>query len=153
MMPGESWPLLLVAAIILGAAAWLLLRAQQSPSLPTNIGGIRIEVIAPVLSEDRVLEQVWEVPVVLTNKTRRPRAVPVLAQRAEVRTKRARYIAELTTEVSWEREEDGARLELNPAGTTIGSVWVVLPAGEPPLRLRLQELQPKQRRLLARLTS
>ena len=79
-----------------------------------------------------------------------PRTVPVLAQRAEVRTKQARYTAELTTEVSW-WSEGGARLELNPAGTTIGSVWVVLPAGEVPVRLQLQEVEPKQRRFRARL--
>ena len=76
----------------------------------------------------------------------------VLAQRAEVRTKHARYTAEVTTDVSWEGEHQ-TRLELNPAGTAIGSVWVVLPAGEAPVRLRLQELHPKQRHFLARLTA
>ncbi len=149
-MPGNSWPALLIAAIALVLAAWLLLRAQNSPSLPADVAGIRLEVTAPLVVEDRVLEQLWEVPVVLTNTTRRPRTVPVLAQRAEVRTKQARYTAELTTEVSWGRE-GGGRLELNPAGTTIGSVWVVLPAGEVPVRLQLQELEPKQRRFRARL--
>ena len=149
-MPGNSWLALLIAAIALVLAAWILLRAQNAPSLPADVAGIRLEVTAPLVVEDRVLEQLWEVPVVLTNTTRRPRTVPVLAQRAEVRTKQARYTAELTTEVSW-WSEGGARLELNPAGTTIGSVWVVLPAGEVPVRLQLQEVEPKQRRFRARL--
>ena len=151
-MPGNSWPALLIAAIALVLAAWILLRAQNAPSLPADVAGIRLEVTAPLVAEDRVLEQLWEVPVVLTNTTRRPRTVPVLAQRAEVRTKHARYTAEVTTDVSWEGEHQ-TRLELNPAGTAIGSVWVVLPAGEAPVRLRLQELHPKQRHFLARLTT
>ncbi len=72
-MPGNSWPALLIAAIALVLAAWLLLRAQNSPSLPADVAGIRLEVTAPLVVEDRVLEQLWEVPVVLTNTTRRPR--------------------------------------------------------------------------------
>lgn len=151
-MPSNSWPVLLIAAFALALVMRLLLRAQNSPSLPTNVDGVRLEVTAPLVVEDRVLEQVWEVPIILTNTTRRPRTVPVLAQRAEVRTKHARYTAEVTTDVSWEGEHQ-TRLELNPAGTAIGSVWVVLPAGEAPVRLWLQELHPKQRHFLARLTT
>jgi len=152
MMTISSWLVPLIAAIAFGVAGWLLLRVLNSPSLPATIEGVRVEVTAARLAEDHVLEHVWTVTVVLTNTTRRPRTVPVLAQRAEVRTKQARYVAELTTEVSWERE-DGARLELNPAGTAIGSVWVVLPAGEAPVLLRMQQLEPKQRHLVARLST
>lgn len=44
-MPSNAWPLLLVAAFALALVMWLLLRAQNSPSLPTNVAGVRVEVV------------------------------------------------------------------------------------------------------------
>lgn len=84
-MSSSSWLFLtFLAAIALGVAAWLLLRVLNSPSLPATIQGVRVEVTAARLAEDRVFEHVWTVPVVLTNTTHRPRTVPVCRNRPEL---------------------------------------------------------------------
>lgn len=141
---------LLFVAAMLAVGAWLLVRAVSARTLPTVLDGVRVEVTSAVAVEDRVLEILWEVPLILTNVSRRPRTVPSFAGRAEVRSGRVRYMAEIVTEQAWALD-DGRALELNPAGTAIGGVWVTLPAGETPGVLAVRLLAPREKTLTARL--
>lgn len=145
-----DWLVPLIAAAAIAGAAWLLVAAINHGRLPTSIEGLRIEVTAPLVAEDRVLEVVWEIPIIVSNASRRPRAVPVLKGEAHVHAGRALYVSTVTTVDTWELE-DGRRLILNPGATAIASVWVTLPAGAVPRRLTLRQLRQHMRPLRAAL--
>lgn len=108
---------------------------------------MRIEVMPPVRMEDRVVDADWEIPLVATNVTRRPRALPLLGASAQIKTERALYNALVETELDW------AGLELNPEDTAIGSVRLTIPGGQAPRRITLRQLQPRQYVLKARFQS
>jgi len=119
-------------------------------SLPAKIEGLRVEVTAPVLLEDRILEALWQVPIIVSNGSRRPLEVPVLKGVAHVQTGRASYVATVTTVETWELA-DGRRLILNPTATLVAAATLTLPAGEVPQRLTLTQLRPRPRTLRARI--
>ena len=140
---------LVVCAGVIFVGAWLIVYAIRYLELPANIEGVRLEVTAASIFEDMVLEVTWEIPLIASNGSRRPRSVPILEQLALVRTERATYTGQVTTIDAWEHL-DGGRMILNPGATATGSVWVTLPAGETPRKLTLRELRPRQRAIRAR---
>lgn len=118
--------------------------------LPAKVEGLQVEATAPVVVQDRVLEVTWQIPIIVSNTSKRPLEVPVLKGVAHVRTSRAEYVATVTTVGTWELR-DGRRLVLNPTSTLIAAATLTLPAGEVPTRLVLQQLRPRERAFSARL--
>lgn len=133
-----------IALVALMPIFWFSYRSMNSRRLPASLQGVRIEVMPPVRMEDRVVDADWEIPLVATNVTRRPRALPLLGASAQIKTERALYNALVETELDW------AGLELNPEDTAIGSVRLTLPGGQAPRRIALRQLQPRQYVLKAR---
>lgn len=143
-MPAELAVLLIGAAILAAVALVVWLRFRRSRRrLPGKVSGIRVELAAPFLASDQIVEGVWEVPVLMSNPTRAPQRLLLLGERAMVRTKRARYTATLQSHEVW-LDADGVPLELNPAGTVTGYVAVTLPRGEVPEKVSLYRLGPQQ---------
>ena len=120
--------------------------------LPAKVEGLQLEATAPVVVQDRVLEVTWQVPIIVSNASRRPLEVPVLKGVAHVRTARAEYVATVTTVETWELR-DGRRLVLNPTSSLIATAVLTLPAGEVPTQLVLRQLRPRERAFRARLAA
>ena len=146
MAMGELYYVVLWSLALAGLVAifWFSYRSMNSRRLPASLQGVRIEVMPPVRVEDRVVDADWEIPLVATNRTRRPRAWPLLGASAQVKTERARYNAVVETELDWNG------LELNPEGTALGSVRLTRPGGQVPRSVSLQQIQPHQYVLKAR---
>lgn len=120
--------------------------------LPAKVEGLHVETTAPVIVQDHVLEVTWQVPIIVSNASKRPLEVPVLKGVAHVRTARAEYVATVTTVETWELR-DGRRLVLNPTSSLIAAVTLTLPAGEVPTQLVLRQLRPHERAFRARLAT
>jgi hypothetical protein len=92
---------------------------------------IKWEGARPV--DDLIVECLWRTTISVTNQSRAPRQVPVLASRATVAAGRKVYLGS----VFLERE----LLELNPDEVAV--IWVdyLLPAGTLPRRVELSELR------------
>lgn len=144
-----GWIVGLIALAGLIGVFVMSVRGLSRRSLPTSLEGVRLEVMAPVLVDDRVVDADWEIPFVASNPTRRPRCVPILSEAAQVKTERARYRAVVEVEENW--EWDGRRLELNPEATAVGRVRLTLPGGQTPRKLALAQIRPKQYVLHGRL--
>ena len=142
-MEALLWVVVLAVAC---AAFWWGLRSLRQRHLPTSIEGLRVEVTAPVVAEDRVLDVLWEVPVIVSNTSRRPRQVPLFSQEAHVWAGRAKYLCAVTSEAVWQGE-DGRVLILNPGAMVTASVWAQVPAGDVPHRIELHQVLPHVRRI------
>ena len=134
------------AIVFVGLVAFFIwgVRRMNVRRGPVTLGGIRVEVTAPHIVEDRVMEAMWAVPVIYTNTSRRPARVPVLAARATVQAGRRRYAGEL--KLDRRVIFDDGSLELNPQDTLTGSVLVRLPRDEEPRMVELAQY-PAQRKL------
>ena len=99
-----------------------------------------------MVADDRVLEVLWEVPVIVSNTSRRPRQVPLISDQAHVWAGRAKYLCGVSSETDWQAD-DGRVLVLNPGATVTASVWAQLPAGEVPRRLELHQMRPRVREI------
>ncbi|MEV8025911.1 hypothetical protein [Microbacterium sp. NPDC080220] len=145
----SGWIIGLVALVVLLFVFVWGVRGLSRRSLPASLEGVKLEVMAPVLVDDRVVDADWEIPFVASNPTRRPRCVPILSAAAQVKTERARYRAVVEVDDNWEWE--GRRLELNPEATAVGRVRLTLPGGQTPRKLALSQIRPKQYVLHGRL--
>ncbi|MEW2014328.1 MULTISPECIES: hypothetical protein [Microbacterium] len=144
-----GWIIGLVALVALLFVFVWAVRGLNQRRLPALLEGVRLEVMAPVLVDDRVVDADWEIPFVASNPTRRPRCVPILSEAAQVKTERALYRAVVEVEETW--EWDGRRLELNPEGTTVGRIWLTLPGGQTPRRVTMHQIRPMQYSISGRL--
>ena len=138
--------LYVVALVVLSVVFWWSLRSLHRAGLPSTIDGMRVEATAAVVAEDRVLEVLWEVPVIVSNTSRRPRQVPLISDQAHVWAGRAKYLCGVSSETDWQAD-DGRVLVLNPGATVTASVWAQLPAGEVPRRLELHQMRPRVREI------
>ena len=105
--------LYVVALVVLSVVFWWSLRSLHRAGLPSTIDGMRVEATAAVVAEDRVLEVLWEVPVIVSNTSRRPRQVPLISDQAHVWAGRAKYLCGVSSETDWQAD-DGRVLVLNP---------------------------------------
>lgn len=97
-----------------------------------TVDHIRVELHEAHIIEDRVIEAVWRAAVSMTNISRRPRMLPVLAERATVRTRCREYLAVVSI--------DADLAEINPGEVALAWVEFVLPSPARPLRVDLGQL-------------
>lgn len=91
------------------------------------IDHVKLEMHPACVVEDRVVEQVWRSAISMTNTSRRPRFLPVLAKRATVRTGRSVFLANVYL--------DSDVHELNPREVALAWVEFVLPENASPRRI------------------
>lgn len=109
------WAVIVVATASMVCLVWWNRRARRV----YLIDHVKLEMHPPCVIEDRVVEQVWRAAISMTNASRRPRSLPLLAERATVRAGRCVYLADvyLDTDVG----------ELNPRAVTLAWVEFLLP--------------------------
>ena len=76
-MDGWMWAALVIAAASTIGVLWWKRRARHV----YVIDHVKLEMHPPGVVEDRVVEQLWRAAISMTNTSRRPRVLPVLAQR------------------------------------------------------------------------
>lgn len=128
-----GWGVSTTVCVLLQAIAWLVWRAGHAR--PSRVQrGIRIELHGVYMVDDRVVDGLWRAALSMTNRSRRPRSLPVLASRATVAAARRVYLAEVFM------ERDVA--ELSPGEVVVAWVECVLPNGVSPGLVELAELRP-----------
>lgn len=118
------WVVLTGVAAVLVVGVWLRCRARRV----YVINHVRVEMHPPCIVEDRVIEQVWRAAISMTNMSRRPRALPVLAERATVRAGWRAYLVSVYL--------DADVLEVNPGAVAVVWVECVLPRDSVPAAIR-----------------
>lgn len=121
---------LVAAAPIVGV--WWKRRARRV----YVIDHVRVEMHPACVVEDRVIEQVWRAAILLTNTSRRPRALPTFAERATVRAGRREYLATVYL--------DADEVEVNPREVSLAWVESVLPADVVPSLTRAVLLRQRR---------
>lgn len=96
------------------------------------IDHVRVEMHPACIVEDRVIEQVWRAAISMTNVSRRPRLLPVLAERATVRAGIRAYLASVYL--------DADAFEVNPGAVAVAWVECVLPSESVPIAVRADVL-------------
>lgn len=114
---GWMWALLVTATALTVGLAWKKRRARRV----YVIDHVKIEIHPPCVVEDRVVEQVWRAAISMTNASRRPRPLPLFAERATVRAGRYVYLAEVYL--------DGDVPEVNPRDVALAWIEFALPSG------------------------
>jgi len=109
------WALLVTATALTVGLAWKKRRARRV----YVIDHVKIEIHPPCVVEDRVVEQVWRAAISMTNASRRPRPLPLFAERATVRAGRYVYLADVYLDADIQ--------ELNPRDVALAWVEFVLP--------------------------
>lgn len=122
-MDGWMWTAFVIATASMVGLVWWKRRARRV----YVIDHVKLEMHPPCFIEDRAVEQVWRAAISMTNTSRRPRLLPVLAERATVRTGRSVYLANVYL--------DADLRELNPRAVALAWVEFVLPGGGSPRRL------------------
>lgn len=117
MMDVQFW--IMLGAVAGGAIAivWWMRRPRRA----FTIDQIRVELHGAHIVDDRVIEVVWRVALSMTNKSRRPRALPVFAERATVRAEHRVYLASVYL--------DADAREVSPGDVALAWVECVLPGG------------------------
>lgn len=132
------WVVVAAAVAAAGGVGWLKLRARRV----YVIDHVRVEMHPACVVEDRIVEQVWRSALSMTNLSRRPRAVPIFAERSTVRAGRCEYLAGVYF--------DADDLEINPRAVALVWIEYVLPMDAVPGRARLALLGDGRRpRVLA----
>ena len=109
------WAALAIATASTVGLVWWKRRARRV----YLIDHVKLEMHPPCVVEDRVVEQLWRAAISMTNTSRRPRLVPVLAERATVRTGRSVFLANVYL--------DSDVHELNPREVALVWIELVLP--------------------------
>src|SRR3546814_13176305 len=112
-----------------------MLGARQGRSGVT-LRGVHLEVHGAIPAEDLVIETMWRGPLSMTNRSRRPRFIPVLASRATVVASRKTYLAQVYVEFGGD--------ELSPDQAALAWAEFVLPGGVAPRSLSLEVLAPNR---------
>ena len=87
------------------------------------IDHVRVEMHPACVVEDRAIEVAWRAAISMTNTSRKPRTLPVFAERATVRAGRQVYLATVCLDIDVH--------EVNPSDVALAWVDFVLPAPEP----------------------
>lgn len=117
------WAALVIAAASTIGVLWWKRRARHV----YVIDHVKLEMHPPGVVEDRVVEQLWRAAISMTNTSRRPRVLPVLADRATVRAGRCVYLADVYLDANVH--------ELNPRDVTLAWVEFALPSDAPAHRI------------------
>ncbi len=122
-MESWVWAVLVIAATsTAGVVCW-----KRCARRVYVIDHVRVELHPACVIEDRVVEVVWRAAISMTNTSRRPRPLPVLAERATVRAGRCIYIANVYL--------DADANDLNPRDVALAWVEFVLPDSVSPRRI------------------
>ena len=119
-MDFSIWFVLVGVAGIAVAGLWWKRRARPV----YVIDHVRVEMHPACVVEDRVIEVVWRAAISMTNTSRRPRALPVFAERATVTAGRRVYLATVNL--------DAELIEINPDDLALAWIEFVLHSGELP---------------------
>lgn len=120
-----TWFMLVGVAGMAVAGVWWKRRARGV----YLINHVRVEVHPARVVEDRMLEVVWRAAISMKNVSRRPRTLPVVAERATVSAGRKVYLASVYL--------DAAMEEINPGDVALAWVEATLPADRMPARATL----------------
>lgn len=131
--PNLVWVVATVSVECALAAFVLLELRAVLPRSSTRRAGIKIEAHGTHAVDNLIVECRWRTTISVTNRSRRPRPVPVFASRATVTAGRNVYLAA----VFLERD----LLELNPNEVLIVQVDCLLAAGLTPRNVELAELR------------
>ncbi|GLJ80852.1 hypothetical protein GCM10017586_25350 [Microbacterium imperiale] len=138
------WAVLVIATASMVGLVWWKRRARHV----YVIDHVKLEMHPAYAVEDRVVEQVWRAAISMTNTSRLPRSLPVLAERATARAGRCVFLANVYL--------DADVRELNPRAVALAWIEFVLPGGVSPRAIDTEILagdrRPRPLRLLARLT-
>lgn len=110
------WLFVCVGIGLAAAGVWWGRRARRI----YVIDHVRVEMHPACIVEDRVVENVWRAAISMTNTSRRPRVLPVFAERATVRAGRRVYRAKVYL--------DADMTEVNPGDVALAWVEFVLHA-------------------------
>lgn len=131
------WVVLSGAVVLALAGVWWKRRARRVYA----IDHVRVEMHPACVVEDRVVEVVWRAAISMKNISRRPRMLPMLAERATVRCGRRLYLATVYLEAD--------ASEINPGDVALAWVEFVSPAASPPRMLEIPlSAQRRSRSLL-----
>ena len=128
-MDVRFWILLVGIAGVVVTIVWWKRRARRV----FTIDHVCIELHDARIVDDRVIEAVWHAAISMTNNSRRPRALPVFAERATVRAGHRVYLASvyLDADVS----------EISPGDVALAWVEFALPADVVPRRCDIVQLR------------
>ena len=135
------WTALVIATASMVGLVWWKRRARRV----YVIDHVKLEMHPPCVVEDRVVEQVWRAPISMTNTSRRPRVLPVLAERATVRAGNPVFLANVYLETDVD--------EVNPDDVALAWVEFVLPGGMAPGVIVVSRLRSGERARPLRWTS
>jgi len=127
-----------VALLVALIGVILVGRRWFAPRGAYRIDHFRVELHDAHVIEDRVLDVVWRAAVTMTNTTRRPQPLPILAERATVSAGRKTYLAYVYLDTS--------AAEVNPDDVALAWVESVLPAGIAPHNWSLLAIGPRRPR-------
>src|SRR4051794_7141246 len=91
MVDLRVWLSLVCIASVVAAFVWRKHRTRRF----FTIDHVRVELHDACIVDDRVMDAVWRVAVSMTNISRRPRVLPVLAARATVTANHRTYLADV----------------------------------------------------------
>ena len=135
------WAALVIAAASTIGVLWWKRRARHV----YVIDHVKLEMHPPGVVEDRVVEQLWRAAISMTNTSRRPRVLPVLAQRATVRSGGRVFLANVYLETDVD--------EVSPGDVALAWVEFVLPGGKAPGVIVASRLRSDERARPLRWTS
>ena len=120
----HSGSLLICAATAcaIGGSAWIW--RMQRVLVAFTLHGVRLEVHGARPVEDLVIETMWRSSLSMTNRSRGPRRLPVLASRATVLAGGKTYLASVYVECDTQ--------EVSPSQIALAWAEFVLPAGAEP---------------------
>ncbi len=135
------WAVLVVATASMVGLVWWKRRARHV----YVIDHVRVEMHPACVVEDRAIEQVWRAAISMTNTSRRPRSLPVLAERATVRASGRVFLANVYLEADID--------DVNPGDVTLAWVEFVLPGEAAPDGIVMSRLLTGERARPLRWTS
>lgn len=112
------WAALVIATASTAGIVWWRRRARHV----YVIDHVKLEMHPLCVVEDRVAEKVWRAAISMTNTSRRPRLLPVLAERAGVHSGRYVFLANVYLDAEVE--------EVSPRQVELAWVEYVLADGE-----------------------
>lgn len=115
-MESWAWAVFVIATGSAVGISWWKRRARRVYA----IDHVSVELHPPCVIEDRVVEVVWRAAISMTNTSRKPRPVPVLAEGATARAGRYVYLADVYL--------DADVRDLNPRDVALAWVEFVLPS-------------------------
>lgn len=133
------------ALVIATASMFGLVRWKRRARRVYVIDHVKLEMHPACVVEDRVVEQLWRAAISMTNTSRRPRLLPVLAERATVRASRRVFLANVYLETDVD--------EVNPDDVALAWVEFVLPSGMAPGVIVVSRLRSGERARPLRWTS